>query len=71
MNHVLSIMSLTMMGLNLGPLVRALLLFTLMIPLVVLETPLIVLENTLVMSVALGLMFLSRHESIKLVMLFR
>ena len=60
-----------MMVLTPGPLVRALFLFALMIPLVILETPLVVLTNMLVVSVVLGLAFLSWQESSKLVTLFR
>ena len=62
--------SLTMMGLTPGQLVRALLLFTLMSSLVALETPLVVLETPLVVFVAWGLVFLSRQESSQLVTLF-
>ena len=51
-NQIRSIMSLTIMGLTPGPLVRALFLFALMNPLVVLETPLVV-------SVRCGLEFFS------------
>ena len=46
------------MGLTLGPLVRPLLLFSLMNPLVVLETPLVVLKIKLVVFVEWGLAFL-------------
>ena len=45
------------MGLTPGPLVRALFLFTLMNPLVVLNNLLVVFTNTLVMSVAWDLTF--------------
>ena len=44
-------MSLTMMGLTPGPLLRALFLFSLMNLLVMLETPLVVLRNPLVVSI--------------------
>ena len=47
-NQIRSIVSLTIMGMTPGPLVRALFLFALMNPLVVLETPFVVLENMLV-----------------------
>ena len=50
-------MSLTMIRLTLGLLVHVILLFTLMSPLVVLETPLAVLMIPLVMSVAWGMAF--------------
>ena len=52
MNQIRSMMSLTMLGLTPVPLVRALFLFVMMNPLVVLTT-------LLVMSVAWGLEFLS------------
>ena len=45
------------MGLTPSPLVRALFLFSLMNPLVVLQTPLVVLMNPLVVSVAWVLAF--------------
>ena len=64
-------MSLTMMVLTPGLLVRALFLFALMNPLVVLETPLVMLTNMLVMSVAWGLAVFFQQESIQLVTLFR
>ena len=63
-------MSLAMMGLTLGPMVRVVFLFTFMNPLVVLETPLVVLNILLVVSVVWGLKFLSWQESIQLVTLF-
>ena len=56
-----------MMVLTPGLLVRALFLFALMNPLVVLETPLFTLAITLVVSVAWGLEFLSRQELFLLV----
>ena len=62
-NQIRPMMSLTMMGLTLGPLVRLLFLFTLMNTLFVLENPLVVLTNLLVVSVAWGLKFLSQQES--------
>ena len=52
-------MSLTMMVLTPGPLVRALFLFALTIPLVMLETPLVVLKNPLIVTGEWGLSFLS------------
>ena len=64
-------MSLTMMVLTPGLLVRALFLFALMNPLVVLETPLVMLTNMLVMSVAWGLAVFFQQESIQLVTLCR
>ena len=57
MNHICSMMSLMMMGLTPVLLVRALFLFALMNPLVVLETPLVVLTIPLVMFVIWGLEF--------------
>ena len=59
MNQICSMMSLTIMGLILGPLVRALFLFTLMNQLVVLMTPLVVLVIPLVLVMVWGLSFLS------------
>ena len=64
-------MSLTMMGLTLGPLIRALLPFTLKNPLVVLTTLLVVLPTLLVVFVAWGPAFQFRQESSQLVALFR
>ena len=59
-----------MTGLTLGPLVRALLLFTLINLLVVLETSLVALTITLVVSVVWGLEFLSQQKLSQLVTLF-
>ena len=56
-NQILSMMSLTMMGMTLGPLVRALLPFTLMNMLILLETLLVKLMNLLVLFMAWGLVF--------------
>ena len=56
-DQIWSMMSLTMMGLIPVPLVHALLLFVLMVPLFMLETPLDLLENPSVVSVAWGLAF--------------
>ena len=50
-------MSLTMMGLNPGLLVRAVFLFALIIPLVVLTTPLVVLKIPFVVFMAWVLFF--------------
>ena len=63
-NHILSMIILTMMGMDPGPLVRAFSLFALM-------NPLVVLTIMLVVSVAWGLEFLSRKESSQLVTVFR
>ena len=60
-------MSLTIMGLTPGPLVRAVFPFALTNTLVVLETPLVVLTNPLVVSMVWGLAFWYRQESIQLV----
>ena len=58
-NWISLIMSLTMIGLTLGLLLHAIFFFTLMNPLVLLETPLVVLRITLVVFVVFGLEFLS------------
>ena len=60
-NHICSMISLAMMGLTPGPLVRALFLFSLMNPLVVLDTLLFVLDNLLVVSAAWGMAILSQQ----------
>ena len=60
-----------MMGLNPGPLVRAIFPFDLMNLLVVLETLLVLLTNPLVISVAWGLPFTPQQDSSQLVTLLR
>ena len=57
-------MSLTLMGLTPGPLVRALFLFAL-------KNPLVVFTTLLVVFVAWGVLFLSQQESSQLLALFR
>ena len=70
-NQFRSMMSLTMMGLTPGPLVRALFLFALINPSVVLTIPLVVLVNPLVVFLACVMVHLYRQESSQLVALFR
>ena len=70
-NQISSMMSLTMMGLNTGPLIHSLFHFALMELLVVLETLLVVLKITLVVSVVWGMVFLSQKEFSQSVTLFR
>ena len=65
-NKIHSMMSLTMMGITPGPLVRALFPFSLKIPLVVLMTQLVVLKTPLVVFVAWVLDFFSDRNQVQL-----